>query len=186
MHFQRYIAHAALLCILLYCKCLMLAVQPSTRNTDDVCTGTLSPVLRQFELNPLLRGGDAVRVENLSAQSDYQRKKMDYTRHKREQQEREKMQMRFRSKAETHLRVVPIQGDGRCLFRALVSFQAGPQYCAAMHRVLMLTSLPTTCVCTHLRAHTQPHRLAAAAAGEGSGACKRAVCGWGSRREGRR
>ena len=108
------------------------AVQPATSFTDDVCTGTHSTMLRQYELNPLLRGGDAVRVENLSAQSDYQRKKMDYTRHKREQQEREKMQMRFRSKAETHLRVVPIKGDGRCLFRALVSTPAALQPCAAM------------------------------------------------------
>ena len=60
-------------------------------------------------------------VESLSAQSDYQKRKMAHTHHKREQAEREKMQMRFRSKAETRLRVVPIQGDGRCLFRALVS-----------------------------------------------------------------
>lgn len=133
----------------------MLAVQPSTSNSDDVCTGTHSAVLTQFELNPLLRGGDAVRVENLSAQSEYQRKKMDYTRHKREQQEREKMQMRFRSKAETHLRVVPIQGDGRCLFRALVSSQAGPQPCAAMNTISMLTSpLTTACVSTCVRIHS--------------------------------
>ncbi len=78
-------------------------------------------LLGHFELNPLLRGGDAVRVENLSAQSDYQRKKVAHNQHKREQMERERMQTRFRSKAETHLRVVPIAGDGRCLFRALVS-----------------------------------------------------------------
>ena len=106
-------------------------------------------MLRQYELNPLLRGGDAVRVETLSAQSDYQRKKMDYTRHKREQQERERVQMRFRSKAETHLRVVPIKGDGRCLFRALVSSQAARQPCAAMERMIELTSLLTpACVST--------------------------------------
>ena len=72
-------------------------------------------------MNPLLRGGDAVRVENLSAQSDYQRKRVAHNQHKREQAEREKMALRFRSKAETHLRVVNIAGDGRCLFRALVS-----------------------------------------------------------------
>ena len=78
-------------------------------------------LLGHFELNPLLRGGDAVRVENLSAQSDYQRKKVAHNQHKREQMERERAQTRFRSKAETHLRVVTIAGDGRCLFRALVS-----------------------------------------------------------------
>ena len=78
-------------------------------------------LLGRFELNPLRRGGDGVRVENLSAQSDYQRKKVAHTQHNREQMEREKMQIRFRSEAETHLRVVPIAGDGRCLFRALVS-----------------------------------------------------------------
>ena len=86
------------------------------------CVHTVrSGLLRRFEINALLRGGDAVRVESLSAQSDYQKRKMAHTHHKREQAEREKMQMRFRSKAETRLRVVPIQGDGRCLFRALVS-----------------------------------------------------------------
>lgn len=72
-------------------------------------------------MNPLLRGGDAVRVESLSAQSDYQKKKVAHNQHKMEQLERVKMQMKFRSKAETHLRVVTIKGDGRCLFRALVS-----------------------------------------------------------------
>ena len=64
-----------------------------------------------------------MRVENLSAQTDYQRKRVAHNQHRREQMEREGMQMRFRSKAETHLRVVPIQGDGRCLFRALVSIE---------------------------------------------------------------
>lgn len=80
-------------------------------------------LLGQFELNPLLRGGDAVRVESLSAQTDYQKKRVAHNQHRREQTERETMQMRFRSKAETHLRVVPIQGDGRCLFRALVNLE---------------------------------------------------------------
>ena len=65
------------------------------------------------------------------------------------------MQMRFRSKAETHLRVVPIQGDGRCLFRALVSSQAGPQPCAAMNTMLRLTSpLTTACESTCVRMHS--------------------------------
>ncbi len=80
-----------------------------------------SGLLGSFDMNALLRGGDAVRVESLSAQSDYQKRKVAHTHRKREQAEREKMQMRFRSRAETRLRVVPIQGDGRCLFRALVS-----------------------------------------------------------------
>ena len=64
-----------------------------------------------------------MRVESLSAQTDYQKKRVAHNQHRKEQMERGEMQMRFRSKAETHLRVVPIQGDGRCLFRALVCIE---------------------------------------------------------------
>ncbi len=54
--------------------------------------------------------------------SDYHRKKQAVNRHHREQAEREKIHKLYSTKPETHLRVVPIKGDGRCLFRALVSF----------------------------------------------------------------
>ena len=98
----------------------MLLLRPNGSGLAMLLT-VRAELLGDFELNPLLRGGDAVRVENLSAQSDYQRKKVAHNQHKREQTERERMQTLFRSKAETHLRVVTIAGDGRCLFRALVS-----------------------------------------------------------------
>ena len=98
----------------------MLLLRPSDSALGVLLT-VRADLLGHFELNPLRRGGDAVRVENLSAQSDYQRKKVAHNQHKREQTDRERMQTRFRSKAETHLRVITIAGDGRCLFRALVS-----------------------------------------------------------------
>ncbi|CAL8462045.1 g1576 [Coccomyxa elongata] len=72
-----------------------------------------------FHFNSLLQGGDSVSLEGLGMSSDYHRKKQAVNRHHREQAEREKVHKLYSTKPETHLRVVPIKGDGRCLFRAL-------------------------------------------------------------------
>ena len=118
-------------------------------------------LLGHFELNPLHRGGDAVRVENLSAQSDYQRKKVAHNQHRREQLERERAERRFISKAETHLRVVPIAGDGRCLFRALVS---APRPGLFSCLILLLQSLMDS---SHIRRQRGWHTQMGSLWGEG-------------------
>ncbi|EIE25014.1 cysteine proteinase [Coccomyxa subellipsoidea C-169] len=67
-----------------------------------------------------MQGGDSVSLEKLGVSSDYHKKKAAANRHHREQAEREKIHKLYSSQPETHLRVVPIKGDGRCLFRAMV------------------------------------------------------------------
>ncbi len=73
-----------------------------------------------FQFNNLMQGGDSVSLEKLGVSSDYHKKKAAANRHHREQAEREKIHKLYSSQPETHLRVVPIKGDGRCLFRAMV------------------------------------------------------------------
>ena len=73
-----------------------------------------------FHLSASLEGGDAASLERLSASTDFHQKRSATRQHSAAQRDREQASVLYGTQPETHLRVVPIKGDGRCLFRALV------------------------------------------------------------------
>ena len=107
-----------------------------------MCTGVSVPSCL-FNLTVNLEGGDAASLERLSASTDYHQRRSATQQHTATQRDRQQARVLYGTQPETHLRVVPIKGDGRCLFRALVSMtprlllMAQHQFMPRMHNMPM-------------------------------------------------
>ena len=84
-----------------------------------------------FHLSASLEGGDAASLERLSASTEFHQKRGATRQHSAAQRDREQASVLYGTQPETRLRVVPIKGDGRCLFRALVG--APPCHADLLH-----------------------------------------------------